>query len=32
LKDGKNLAVNALAKKITSAQEAEITEMKKLLG
>ena len=32
LKDGKNLAVNALAKKITSAQDAEITEMKKLLG
>jgi uncharacterized protein (DUF305 family) len=32
VKDGKNLAVKALAQKITSAQEAEIAEMKKLLG
>lgn len=32
LKDGKNAAVKTLANAITAAQDAEITEMKKLLG
>jgi uncharacterized protein (DUF305 family) len=32
LKDGKNAAVRTLANTITSGQDAEITEMKELLG
>jgi uncharacterized protein (DUF305 family) len=32
LKDGKNVAVRTLANTITSGQDAEITEMKELLG
>ena len=32
LKDGKNTAVNALAKAVEAVQDSEILEMKKLLG